>query len=328
MAVEEDRAAEFRSYATTSLEEAHEAIAAHYYDLRLEVTGQASQFATRLSVVELGALTVGDIRFGTDMRMTFGEPGVYHVAVPFSGCFTVQEGRGDVESATERRALVFDPARDIHIDTWSADCWALTVKIDKAAVSRQLEVLLGRTVRRPPRFGPYMDVSRGPGLSWMRLALWNLLERDVPHGLLSHPMIRGRLEQTLLEGMLLASDHTYREALEAPPPPMRPASVKRVIDAVQELPAEPYDANRLAAIAQVSLRTLQEAFRRHVGMSPMAYVHEVRLQHVQRQLRAAVPGTTTVTDVAHAWGFVHLGRFARRYRERFGESPSQTLRAL
>ena len=49
MAVEEDRAAEFRSYATTSLEEAHEAIAAHYYDLRLEVTGQASQFATRLS---------------------------------------------------------------------------------------------------------------------------------------------------------------------------------------------------------------------------------------------------------------------------------------
>ena len=62
-------------------------------------------------------------------------------------------------------------------------------------------------------------------------------------------------------------------------------------------------------------------------MSPMAYVQEVRLQRVHRQLRAAAPGTTTVTDVAHAWGFVHLGRFARRYRERFGESPSQTLRA-
>ncbi|MFF0013816.1 AraC family transcriptional regulator [Streptomyces sp. NPDC005374] len=326
--MEEDRAAEFNSYATASLEEAHEAIAAHYYDLRLEVTGRASQFATRLSVVELGALTVGDIRFGTDMRMSFGEPGVYHVAVPFGGRFSVQEGYEDVEFATERRALVFDPARDIHIDTWSADCHALTVKIDKAALLRQLEVLLGRTVRRPPCFGPYMDVSRGPGLSWMRLAMWNLLERDVPHGLLSHPMIRGRLEQTLLEGMLLATDHPYREALEAPPPPMRPASVKRVMDAVQELPAEPYDANRLAAIAQVSLRTLQEAFRRHVGMSPMTYVHEVRLQRVQRQLRAAVPGTTTVTEVAHAWGFVHMGRFARRYRERFGESPAQTLRAV
>ena len=326
--MEEDRAAEFTSYATTSLEEAHDAIAAHYYDLRLELAGQASQFATRLNLVELGALTVGDVRFGTEMRMSFGEPGVYHVAVPFGGSFSVQEGCGQVEFAGTGRALVFDQARNIHIDTWSADCQALTVKVDKAALLRQLEVLLGRSVRRPPRFGPYMDVSRGPGLSWMRLAMWNLLERDVPHGLLSHPMIRGRLEQTLLEGMLLATDHTFREALEAPPPAMRPASVKRVMDAVQELPAEPYDANRLAAIGQVSLRTLQEAFRRYVGMSPMAYVHEVRLQRVHRQLRAAAPGTTTVTDVAHEWGFVHLGRFARRYRERFGESPSQTLRAV
>jgi AraC-like DNA-binding protein len=328
VAVGADLAAEFSSYSTNSLDEAHDAIAAHYYDLRLEVVGRGSEFATRLSVVELGALTVGDIRFGTEMRMSFGEPGVYHVAVPFGGRFSLQEGRGDLGYADERRALVFDPARDIHIDAWSADCQALTVKIDKAAVLRQLEALLGRPVRRPPRFGPCMDVSRGPGLSWVRLALWSLRERDVPLGLLSHPMIRGRLEQTLLEGMLLATDHTFRAALEVPPPPMRPASVKRVMDAVQELPTEPYDANRLAAIAQVSLRTLQEAFRRHVGMSPMAYVQEVRLQRVHRQLRAAAPGTTTVTDVAHAWGFVHLGRFARRYRERFGESPSRTLRAV
>ncbi|MFF7640186.1 helix-turn-helix domain-containing protein [Streptomyces canus] len=325
--MEEERAAEFNSYATNSLEEAHDAIAAHYYDLRLEVTGQVAEFATRLSVVDLGALVVGDVRFGTEMRMSFGEPGVYHVAVPFGGCFSVQEGNGDAEFATERRAVVFDPARNIHIDTWSADCQALTVKVDKAALLRQLEVLLGRSVRRPPRFEPYMDVSRGPGLSWMRLAMWNLLERDVPLGLLSRPMIRGRLEQTLLEGMLLATDHTFRAALEAPPPLMRPVSVKRVMDAVQEMPAEPYDANRLAAIGQVSLRTLQEAFRRHVGMPPMAYVQDVRLQRVHRQLRTAAPGTTTVTAVAHAWGFVHLGRFARRYRERFGESPSQTLRS-
>lgn len=96
---------------------------------------------------------------------------------------------------------------------------------------------------------------------------------------------------------------------------------------MRELPAEPYDAARLAAIAQVSLRTLQEAFRKYVGMSPMAYVTEVRLQRVRRQLRASTPGSTTVAAVAHQWGFAHLGRFARRYRERFGESPSQTLRA-
>lgn len=76
----------------------------------------------------------------------------------------------------------------------------------------------------------------------------------------------------------------------------------------------------------MSLRTLQEAFRSHVGMSPMAYVYDVRLQRAHDQLRVSAPGSTTVSAVAHRWGFVHLGRFARRYRERFGEAPSHTLR--
>jgi transcriptional regulator GlxA family with amidase domain len=51
---------------------------------------------------------------------------------------------------------------------------------------------------------------------------------------------------------------------------MRPTSVKKVMDAVRERPAEPYDAARLAEIAQVSLRTLNGAFRTNIGMFPMA----------------------------------------------------------
>jgi AraC-like DNA-binding protein len=35
-----------------------------------------------------------------------------------------------------------------------------------------------------------------------------------------------------------------------------------------------------------------------------------------------------VTTVASRWGFVYLGRFAQQYRQLFGESPSQTLRAV
>ncbi|WP_458248217.1 AraC family transcriptional regulator [Streptomyces sp. MAI_2237] len=324
--MDEDGDTLFSTYLTRSVEETHAAVAAHYYDLCLEVTGSEAEFSTRLSVLDLGALTVGEIRFGTEMRMSFGEPGVYHVAVPLAGGFSVRQGLGRTVSGTSRHALFFDPGHGIRIDAWSGDCHSITVKIDKSALHRELEVQLGRPLRRPPTFEPSFDVSGGPGRSWARLALWSLLERDVSHGLLRRPLIRGRLEQALLEGVLLAAEHSYRGELDAPPPPMRPAAVKRVMDAVQEMPAEPYDAARLAEIARVSVRTLQEAFRKHVGMPPMAYVTEVRLQRVRGQLRASVPGTTTVADVAHQWGFAHLGRFARRYRERFGESPSQTLR--
>lgn len=326
MAVEEDRVAEFSTYTTRSVEETHDAIAAHYYDLLLEVAGPAEDFTTVMTVVDLGSLTVGDVTFGTEVRMRFGEPGFYHVAVPISGGFGFRQGQSEVVYASTERAVFFDPERYISVEEWTGDCHTLTVKIDKLALHRQLEALLGRPVSRAPRFEPYMDLSQGPGRSWANLAQWSLLEKDVSHGLLRQPLIRSRLEQTLLDGVLLAADHSYREELAAPPPPMRPASVKRVIDVVQERPAEPYDAARLARIAQVSVRTLQEAFRKHVGMPPMAYVNEVRLERVRGQLLASAPGTTTVSDVAYQWGFVHLGRFARRYRERFGETPSQTLR--
>ncbi|AZP23128.1 AraC family transcriptional regulator [Streptomyces aquilus] len=321
------RAADFSSYATRSLEEAHEAIAAHYYDLDLQVVGPTEDFATSLSVLDLGSLTVGDVCFGTEIRCGFAEPGAYHIAVPVRGCFSVQQGRGDVVFATTGSAVFFDPSRHIRIDAWSPDCQALTVKIGKQALHHTLESLLDRPLSRPPVFGPSVDVRDGPGRSWAQLATWALLEKDTSLGLLERPLIRSRIEQTLLEGVLLAAEHSYREELQAPaPPPMRPASVKRVMDAVQERPAEAYDAARLAGIAQVSVRTLQEAFRRHVGMSPMAYVDDVRLQRVYAELRASGPGVTTVSDVAHRWGFAHLGRFAARYRERFGETPSRTLR--
>jgi AraC-like DNA-binding protein len=33
-----------------------------------------------------------------------------------------------------------------------------------------------------------------------------------------------------------------------------------------------------------------------------------------------------VADAAYRWGFNHLGRFAAAYREKYGVSPSRTVR--
>lgn len=49
-----------------------------------------------------------------------------------------------------------------------------------------------------------------------------------------------------------------------------------------------------------------------------------RLAEARRQLLRA-EGAASVTSVAMACGFTHLGRFAGWYRERYGESPSATL---
>jgi AraC family transcriptional regulator, ethanolamine operon transcriptional activator len=46
---------------------------------------------------------------------------------------------------------------------------------------------------------------------------------------------------------------------------------------------------------------------------------------VRRALASGGAGVRLVKSVALAHGFWHLGNFARDYRERFGEAPSETL---
>ncbi|MFB2554470.1 AraC family transcriptional regulator [Herbiconiux liangxiaofengii] len=88
-------------------------------------------------------------------------------------------------------------------------------------------------------------------------------------------------------------------------------------------PITPADAARAAG---VHTRTLQQATRRHLGLSPSMYLRNVRLDRVHEQLRLADPGSTTVASVAREWGFGNLGRFSSAYTGRFGQKPSRTLR--
>ena len=90
--------------------------------------------------------------------------------------------------------------------------------------------------------------------------------------------------------------------------------------------SEPVTVAELSQRAGVSERTMRAAFRDVLGRSPKQYAIAERLRAAREALSAAEPGTTTVTDVAMAYGFFELGRFAGRYRHAFGESPSRTLR--
>ena len=84
--------------------------------------------------------------------------------------------------------------------------------------------------------------------------------------------------------------------------------------------------SELCAIAEVSERTLQYAFQNIMGMSPLTYLHRLRLHRARDELRKAKSGSTTITDVAMNWGFWHFGEFSRAYKNCFGEVPSVTLR--
>ena len=106
-------------------------------------------------------------------------------------------------------------------------------------------------------------------------------------------------------------------------------SQNRIIKRAQEFIAsqeqDPLNVQELAIAANTSTRTLERVFKREFGITPKKYLLGHRLSGAYRQLWHSSPGDTRIADVANAWGFWHMGQFAKDYLGFFGELPSETL---
>lgn len=88
---------------------------------------------------------------------------------------------------------------------------------------------------------------------------------------------------------------------------------------------EPINIPRFSEIVGVNQRSLEQAFKQQLGVTPKQYITLRRLHGVYAELFQRPADSRCVTEVANAWGFTELGRFSGEYRKLFGELPSQTL---
>jgi AraC-like DNA-binding protein len=103
--------------------------------------------------------------------------------------------------------------------------------------------------------------------------------------------------------------------------------IGRFMELLEARPAGPLYMQEISDAIGVSSRTLRMACQTQLGVSPTRYLLLRRMGLARRALRDADPLVTRVTDVATEYGFLELGRFAVKYRQIFGETPSSTLRS-
>jgi AraC-like DNA-binding protein len=83
--------------------------------------------------------------------------------------------------------------------------------------------------------------------------------------------------------------------------------------------------SELCLVTHVSERRLRTAFTDEFDTPPSRYFRAWAVQPAQGRLLHHDDVAQTVTEVAAALGFDHLGRFAGQYREIYRETPSTTL---
>jgi AraC-like DNA-binding protein len=277
-----------------------------------------------MEVIQLGPLMVGQLSFAGPVSLVVGELDAYHVCMPTTGRMQARQAGHEVVAGPSM-GVVFGPGSPAYT-MHDANSTELAVKIERAALEQELAALLGRPVEGPIDLPPAIDLSAGPGHSWSRLV--RLLRDELGHqqSLIYQPLIAEHVRGSVLSGLLLSLPHRYHDELTGPVAAGPPRAIRRVVDIIHDEPERPFTVAELAAIAGMSVRSLQEGFRRHLGCAPMAYLQQERLLRAHETLRRSDPMRVTVSAVAHRWGFAHLGRFASSYRSRFGEPPSDTLR--
>jgi transcriptional regulator GlxA family with amidase domain len=194
------------------------------------------------------------------------------------------------------------------------------------AVEDALGDALGRQLASQPDFAPLLPTNTAAARNWINMLKLFAEQFFHPDGLLNQPLVGMPFIDTLVRGFLLAAEHSHRDALMGRERSLTPRAIRRAVDVIEAEAHLPLTLSSIAARSQMSVRSLQQGFKRHLGMSPMSYLREVRLRRAHQTLIESDPSVVTVASVAYDWGFTNLGRFAAAHAARYREPPAKTLR--
>jgi AraC-like DNA-binding protein len=86
--------------------------------------------------------------------------------------------------------------------------------------------------------------------------------------------------------------------------------------------------SEIARNHNISEKSLQNSFKALFDLTPNQYIRILKLNLVHHELIQSNAAKTAVWKVAQKWGFSHMGRFSKYYKELFGENPSITLKTI
>lgn len=293
----------------------------HFYPAKVEALNRHPTVAQpRIAAVHLSLATIGYVRPGTTASVDPGDLAAYHVNVALNGRVVSRCGNQEAV-ASPQVATVFSPDRHTSLPRWDGDAAQLSIKLTRTRVEEELAALLGRPVVKPIDFQLAFPIDDGAGRRWMAILSALLQAVDAPGDRVRRHHLE-LLERSMISGLLLSQLHSYTDRLvDDPQRPAPRGALDRVIDEIHRAPDRGYTVADLAQLSGMSARSLQYAFQDKYELSPMQYLRQVRLDRVHDDL---AQGVGSVAETAAYWGFTNPSRFARAYRDRFGEFPAAT----
>lgn len=306
---------------TQDLDEAREAVSMRYCDHRLDLA-RGRVLNVRHNHARGSHVSVNFLAYGGDVEIDPGElQDFYLLQIPVTGSARIQH-RGEEVDTSPRQGSMLNPDRPTRM-AWGHDCEKLMIQVDVAFLHLVATEWLGRTLPGQIRFEPAVDLRTPEGKTLRYIAERTAQAFEV--GTLASRLEDLQLMATEREIALtllhnLRSNITHLMARK--PAVLAPRSLRRALDYLHGHYAEDIRLDDIARATDQHPRTLQIAFQRSLGTSPMAYLRDIRLDTAKYHLSRRV-NRPRVSEIAYDCGFSHLGRFSKDFRVRFGHAPSE-----
>lgn len=279
-----------------------------------------ADFHFRTSVCRDGFLTLSDCHTSDNLVSSFNADNDDIVIITRSrGDFAIRTGNGDYALSRDV-GFVFTMKHAVgYLSTKSTA--TTTLQIGR---SRFDDILQAYCEDVPDRWSGIQSFSLGGGFGHLIQALANRYREnfesraDCAYSAASLNLVRNAAAVAIAELVSRGHDRHRRERFTA-----SRRNVMRAVDLINSQ-TSPLTIHDLADALGISVRALQDGFRKHLNASPHNLLKTGRLEGARRDLMSGKAGS--VREAANKWGFSNLTRFNQEYFEALGGYPKDTLR--
>lgn len=293
----------------------------------LTILGRDKTIDSHMSNVQARQIQYMGVHLGSNVIASSVPLKVAQIVIPFNGQIVDHTNGNEILALPLKSAIVHNPNYPVKVH-WQSDTSALVIRLNEDLLKNVYQAMTQTEMPGSFQLQPYIDLTKGNGLSLFKIiqSIMHELGSDSPFNDNSRAidLWEELLVTTLLTHQVSVSDELLHYKKASPVYHY----VKRTSEYIEDHIQEPIALADLAREAGVSIRSLQMGFKKSLGMGPMAYLRDQKLEQVRDELLLTSPGESNVGDVAARWGFLHPSHFTKIYKLRFGELPSETLNKI
>jgi len=142
-------------------------------------------------------------------------------------------------------------------------------------------------------------------------------------GVTNAPLIIAQYEQLIYTTILHCCPNTAGNLSDYHFPPSSSKIVRTVEEYIEANIDQPLRLEDLVSLTGLSIRTIQETFKKHRGYTPSQFLREQRLLLAHKILQESPPDSS-ILSIALSCGFATHAHFSECYKKRFGVTPLES----